>query len=103
MEIKRFNELNEFHPELKVFDDVREELLSMILTDGIWENKPDIESIKEYLIKNMDNKNRGILRTILSTLKMAGVHKHDEIKDLFNKMADILEKGRIELAKNRKN
>jgi hypothetical protein len=96
MEIKRFNELNDEHPELKVFDDVYNELLSMI-------NKSDIESIKDYMINNMDNKNRGILRTILSTLKMTRIHKHPEIEVLFDKMADILEKGRIELAKNRKN
>jgi hypothetical protein len=25
---------------------------------------------------------------------MSGVHKHDEIKDLFNQMAEILKKGK---------
>jgi hypothetical protein len=79
----------EENPELKVFEDMRVSLITLL-------KENDMGGVKKILLENMDNPNRGILRTILSTIKMCGVHRHPYLIDEFRRMADILEAGRIE-------
>lgn len=81
--------LYEKHPELKVFDDMMDRIEKLV-------KENDIPGVKKILLENMDNSNRGILRTILSTIKMCGVHRDPDLIDEFFRMADILEAGRIE-------